>query len=484
MKFLKLSQLSKLLMATLVLLGLLYSGCKKDKTDPTPVAEDGIYIKGAGTAFDGFNTKALLKKTKNEVLQTERASLREIYIAVKAGSDGFNIVSVSGTTQTVYGPGADFAKVEGANLDVEEPKDGLWKGTLTVSNNKFTVPEDGLYHVIMDTELNKVAIARVKWGIIGGASPGGWSTNTPMTAVFNLSKMDFVVENVLMLKNDWKFRYSDGWKIILDKDLDLGGGQKGVKVNSNLGGSITALETGGGNIANTVYAIYKFTLTWDSNTGFSATQTKTGDGPPIAEYPETLHMIGEAVGGWDWAANGTPLIPVHSHPELFWKIVYLQGGKDFKFAPRKEWVGDFGKDNNPPVNGVSKKGSNNLTAPAASGYYMVVVDLKNETIEVADPSVHLIGDAVGSWDAGQAAQKFTVGADELTISRTLTPDKDIRMHVKASTLACDWWQAEFIVLNNKIEFRGKDGDQGRAKSKAAGITDISLNFKTGVGSIQ
>ncbi|MBK7693546.1 MAG: hypothetical protein IPI30_04265 [Saprospiraceae bacterium] len=38
--------------------------------------------------------------------------------------------------------------------------------------------------------------------------------------------MEFVASDVLMLKNDWKFRYSNGWKINLDTEFDLGGGKK------------------------------------------------------------------------------------------------------------------------------------------------------------------------------------------------------------------------------------------------------------------
>jgi hypothetical protein len=129
------------------------------------------------------------------------------------------------------------------------------------------------------------------------------STNTPMNTTFNLTKMEFEATDVLMLKNDWKFRYSNGWKINIDTEFDLGGGKKGIKANSNLGGTVAALTAGGANIANTVYGLYKFTLTYEVGKGFTATQTKTGDGPPLAEYPEKLYMIGDAVGGWDTYKN-------------------------------------------------------------------------------------------------------------------------------------------------------------------------------------
>ena len=190
------SKFRTLLLLTFILSSLFTMSCNKDDDGTTtPTTEDGIYIKGPATAFTDFKTAALMVKTRNEVLNAEvkvaRESLLELYIPVKAGSGGFNIVQVAGTTKTTYGAGTDFAKVDSASLDVDEPKEGLWKGNLVETTAPFVVPEDGLYHVIVDLVLKKVAIARVKYGVIGGATPGGWSTNTPMTAAFNLNKIEY-----------------------------------------------------------------------------------------------------------------------------------------------------------------------------------------------------------------------------------------------------------------------------------------------------
>ena len=46
---------------------------------------------------------------------------------------------------------------------------------MPLNETQFTVPEDGLYHVIVDTEVGVIAIAKVEWGLIGGATPNGWS---------------------------------------------------------------------------------------------------------------------------------------------------------------------------------------------------------------------------------------------------------------------------------------------------------------------
>lgn len=456
-----------------------------DKDDPNPGGgggnvEDGVYIKGEGTAFPDFSSKALFKTAKNEVTQKDRSDLLEVYMAVKAGTQGFNIVDVNGSSQKVYGPGADWKLV--TELDVDEPTGGLWKGALTESASKFTVPEDGLYHIIVDFGIKKVAMAKVDWGVIGGATPNGWSSSTAMTAsAFNLNKISFKAEKLILLKNEWKFRYSNGWKIILDPEFDLGGGSKGIKVNSNFGGTVNALDAGGANIANDVYGEYTVEITWEAGVGHKASITKTGDGPVLPEYPEALYTIGSAVGGWEWKTNDIKLVPVHSHPELFWGIMYMEKGGEFKFSPVQDWKGDFGKSGD-ATNGVYKKGSDNIPVPGDAGYYMVVVDLKKETIEITSPGVYLIGDSVGSWDAAKAENKFTVGSD-ISITKSLVADKELRMHVAASTLACDWWQAEFMILDGKIAYRGTGNDQDRVKTNG-GNTTISLDFKAGTGTIK
>ena len=216
------------LMASVVMVS-----CKDDEDDdPTPpvIVLDGYYIKGAGTALTALEEEGLMKVARNEVTQLDRAELFEIYIAVEAGTDGFNIVMVSGSTQKTYGPGADFALVDAANLDVEEPQAGLWRGSLAETADKFTVPTDGLYHIAFDKELMIVVMAKVEWGVIGGATPGGWGASTPLPeSAFDLNSMKFEIAEITMLANEWKFRYSNGWKIILDPNFDNGTVTAGLK---------------------------------------------------------------------------------------------------------------------------------------------------------------------------------------------------------------------------------------------------------------
>ena len=120
-----------------------------------------------------------------------------------------------------------------------------------------------LYHIAFDSEVMIVTIAKVEWGVIGAATPGGWGGSTQLTmGAFDLNTITFEATDVVMTKADWKFRYSNGWKVILDPDFDLGGGNTGIKVNANFGGAVDALVAGGDNISNEVPGKYTANMTW------------------------------------------------------------------------------------------------------------------------------------------------------------------------------------------------------------------------------
>jgi hypothetical protein len=213
-------------------------------------------------------------------------------------------------------------------------------------------------------------------------------------------------------------------------------------------------------------------------------------------FPEALFMIGDGVGGWDWATIDLPMIPVNSHPNLFWKIVWLNATGGFKFAPQKEWKDDFGKTGDATggiaiptptgyisIGGIYDKGGDNIPVPGVAGYYMVVVDLAANKIAIDIPKVYLIGNTIGSWDAGNAAGLFTVdnAGSVVKITKALAAD-ELRMYAWHSWFT-DWWQSEFIILNGKIVFRGTGGDQSRV-TVTAGSHTVNLNFKTSDGAVQ
>jgi hypothetical protein len=275
--------------------------CKDDEGEVTPkdeIVEDGFYIQGGSTAYSGFDIKATLQTAKNEVLQEDRASLLEIYVAAKAGAEGFNIIQVEGATQTTWGPGTDWNTAIGGN---EEPQVDIQRGDIAEGTSVFTVPADGLYHVVIDTETGRGAVVPVEWGFIGQATPGGWSSDTKFDApAFDMTTMTYSLTGVTMSAGEYKFRYSGGWKVELDSTVDLGEGKKGVKFNTNFGGTLDALDAGGANMTTDQSGIYDVEITWTAGAGHVAKVTRTGDVPARDYSDVSLGLIGDGVSGGTW----------------------------------------------------------------------------------------------------------------------------------------------------------------------------------------
>jgi len=238
-----------------------------------------------------------------------------------------------------------------------------------------------------------------------------------------------------------------------------------------------------GNITVTEKGAYDIIITIDAANG-DLKKVVVADPAPL--YPTELYMIGDGVGDWDWANTDLPMVPVNGTPNQFWKIVWLNETGSFKFSPQKSWEGnDFGAvETEFPAGGEFNKGGENLVVPGTAGYYMVVVDLDTEKISVVEPTVYLIGDAFGSWDAANADGLFTVdnANEKITITKTLTAG-NLRMYAAHSYFPSgDWWRTEFMILDGAIVPRANGGDQDPVS--VTGVeTTIDLIFKDMTGTI-
>lgn len=459
-----------------------FNACKPDPIEEEIVL-DGFYVSGDACAYSTVTTLGQLKATTVENdNNSARVGLSEIYIALEAGKT-FTLTEVAGATRTVNGPGTGFASVDQV-AENDEMGAKIQKGQYAAGGT-FTVPTSGLYHIVVDKQTTTVVIMPVlKWAIIGGATPLGWSDNDmPAKGTFSKDSMVFEVTDLTLLAGDFKFRHSGAWKQTIVADPL-------IKVNTNFGGTMDALVPGGSNIAfvKADNGKYTVTATWGKTTGMNFSMTKTGD-VVVAEYPENLYINGGDFGGtnWDWASAGiVTMNPVHSHPHAFWAVVYVSANGEFKFAPGKAWVGDFGVTGT-PTDGVYSKGGDNVKVTEA-GYYMVYVDLKAEKISVTAPEVYLIGATIGNvWDYAAPAGKFTVDNTAKTVTSPVLQAGELRMYAtcplsQLDTPKADWWQMEFIVLSGKIEYRGKGDDQARVQATAG--QKATLNFQAGTGTVQ
>lgn len=449
MKNLMMKISSVLAMAAMFAMVIGTSSCKKDEDEETPpvVVLDGYYVMGASTAVATYDAKGMMKVTRNEITQTDRASLMEIYVAIKAGSPGFSISSVAGNVKTVYGPGTDFKVVPEAERNVDEPKVDFWRGSYVTSTTAFTVPADGLYHIVIDTEFKKIAVLPVAWGVIGAATPGGWTGSTALPSKgFDLNSMTFELTNLKLTKADFKFRYSDGWKVILDTTFDNGGTYaKGVRANTNYGGAVNALVAGGTNITNATLGYYTAKMVWTLGAGHAATLTKTGD-VEVIDYTNTeLGLVGDGlmVGGVQQTWDVTIMLSkpvVENVTTYLWTYnnVEITTLGSFKIREGQDWSKKSIGYNDVVMAGLSKdkfgtNGDGNFV-PTEDGNFDIVlkIDAVTETYTFtvnpagAAPEMYMLGDGCSAgWDNTKALPMIGTGGI-YSLTTTLGAAKSIK----------------------------------------------------------
>ena len=215
------------------------------------------------------------------------------------------------------------------------------------------------------------------------------------------------------------------------------------------------------------------TVTLDFNAGTGSIAGE-GEAPTL---PETMYIIGDGIGGWDWGAGYiVDMTPVNGKPGQFWAIRHIEAGKGFKFCAVKEWNGDFtGLDEN---TGYTVDGGNCFVAE--TGVYMIYVDVENKKVCVEPAKVYGIGNCFGGWDEAMEGALFTAADGKLSI--TVPNADELRLYAASSIATTAWWTREFIILDGKIAYRGNGGDQTRV-SVAAGAK-VTLDFNAGTGVIE
>ena len=386
---------TKTLVIMAALFGVITLNSCKDDEEVTPaeeeLVEDGFYIQGPSSAYAGYDIKATLSSTRNEVLQEDRATLLEIFVALKAG-DGFNIMQVAGNERTSWGPGTDWASAMGGN---EEPQVDIQRGAIATTSTRFTVPTDGLYQVVIDTETGKGAVVPVEWGFIGQSTPGGWSGDTKFDApAFDMTTMTWSLTGVEMGGGEWKFRHSGGWKVEIDTTIDLGDGKKGIKFNTNFGNDAAgasfagALVPGGDNYTD-ASGVYDVSMTWTAGSGHTAVYTKTGDLPARDFSAVEVGLIGDGVQDGNWDGELFATTPAKDGDVYTWAYngVQLASAGGFKLRTAGTWD-DINEGYSDIVTGPSagdiQDNGGNMQAKADGTYDIVfTIDAAAETKSIS-----------------------------------------------------------------------------------------------------
>ena len=462
---------------------------KPDEPDVNNITEDGFYVIGEATGQETVTKLLSMSKGINEAAdQTERKGMFEKYIVLQ-GSKDFTLAYVSGGKQTAYG--ASLAEFKADLTDPvydSNPADAVFKGKLVVGDSapKMKVSKTGLYHIVLDlNETNdlseaQIVLCPVTMGVRGGMNSWGF---TALTATDPSNDgITFTAEGQeLAAGGEFKFAYNSAWKITLDNEGK-------VKANTNLGADC---KPGGANIAVTEGpGKYKITLTYKLAEGEIANSFKyTIELQEASSAPETMYMIGQQFGAWDWGSDGiVELVPIWGKAGEFWCTRYFNKADGFKFCSTKAWNGDF--------TGAGSAGytvdGGNCFVPE-DGFYTVYIDGNDNTVEISPAEVYGIGAAFSNpaeWDFDKAP-KFVAEGQKLTIPTIAA--EEVRLAVKVQPSVAkdgitgngwyDWWKTEFIFFaDGKIVYRGAGNDQDRIKAEAG--KKIVLDFNAGTGAFE
>lgn len=478
------------ILCAFALVSSLFASCKKDKINNNlnDVVEDGFYVAGAATGASELKAAYMMAAGVNEAdNQTKRVGMFEKYVVLDANKDFELLLYEAGKKLRYSAKLAEFKPDTKKEIYGENPKVAIYKGKLEIGDAApaMKVSKKGLYHIVLDLNKKKdlaggpqIILAPVAWGVRG--TMNGWGF-TEMEQKEENGTIIFTAKNCELPANgDFKFAYGGGWKITLD---DAGK----VKANTNLGwpkNSKKGLAQGGDNIKVEKGGTYDITLKFklmSGELGASYTcETKLIKEAAPSALPTEMYMIGEEFGNWNWDdKNVITMIPFNKQAGMFWAVRYITAGKGFKFCQKKAWGGDFNKLNENIGEGVNFDASGNVTV-GKNGIYCIGVDCKNSKIVIEKASVYGIGDAFGGWKVKTNAYKEA--GKVMTIKAT--SDGNLRSYVASSILDKEdnWWHAEFIINNGKIEYRGAGNDPAAIPVKAG--QTITFDFNAGTGTIK
>lgn len=217
--------------------------------------------------------------------------------------------------------------------------------------------------------------------------------------------------------------------------------------------------------------------------------------PPV-NLPSHVYAVGSFCD-WDWAKS-FDMVQVWGTDNTFWRLVYIDES-GIKFNSATEWNGNEAGYAGITVSGdcagdiIDKDGN---IASKNPGWYLVIVTTSvvnreiHYDVQFNKPTIWLIGPAAGSTDYAEEAEGWSFTVPTTKDGDFVSPafagsvpggDGDgVRMYVKVP--GQDWWHSEFVVLNDKIEYRATGGDQARAAGSAG--QKVYLNFAKGTGEIK
>ena len=426
------------------------TACMRNGNDYEAVTNvpEGVYITGSASQFS-------VEAIKGRFKVIHRDTLSSLYTWLQA--DGDFQVSLVGKDGLPVKYGAGSMTTNGA----------VTTYALTASGAGFTVPANGLYHIVVNTLLNQMSIVAIEMRLfsplaLGITEDGSTSIPFEVVAYDNLTHtVAWKTENTpkIIYANELRINYAgkNSYSVPLDSNKDeyfgsaLTGPGRGPNENllSEKFMPISVNNTANMKLAqsgNYIVEVQFVVLTGEFSVNVSG---ETIPEPPLEPeatgYPPALYMTRDS-----WTdQNVVEMIPVSwdgvAGNGVFWTIANFSAGEGVKWAPGKASTNEFASLNGDNI-GFTVSGGK--AVPSTPGLWLIYIDMSKNKIAFDEPKVFGTGGCFNSNDVQMelAGQKFTT---------TTLSIGNLRMF--ASTLhngRRPWSTMEFNIYDGRIVPRG------------------------------
>lgn len=394
------------LFAALALFSVVFTSCKKNDEPAAGKLYDGFYLVGEATAVADFNSSdialAYMGAGFNENGKEKRSGMYEKYVALEGNKPFKFILHEAGKNDVSYGGNLELKEADTDSKAIEV----YW--AQLAENVEMVVPVSGLYHVVLDLNLDgkltatggkQIMLVPVAWGIRGSFTSSDWGTTWPANeaSAFDKKHMEFKFKNdTVKVSGGFKFVQADCWKI----NLDMMGE---VRCETSLGVENGEMTIYGESIDIPIErGIYNMTLTWDLKGGaigksFTYKTEKIGE-PEIEEFVPADHIYGLVGSFNDWGNSSVSDIKfVYGEKDGDFYVAEtpafdFTADTEFKIRENEDWGVNYGwgqiellgdADNFENANG-------NIKVKANASYAKAVLRFKWNGAEMTDKSVEFV----------------------------------------------------------------------------------------------
>lgn len=432
----------------------------------------GVYIVGSGTKFSVEAIKGKMNVLKEDTLFYLNTWLQD------KGEIRILLVEEDGIP-TYYG--------EGERLQQGDTEHTSY--SMAESGTAFTVPEEGLYLVIVNPILHEVHFIAYNFKMVGNMIMTEEGSREVAFNEVSYDNINHIVtwktgnESRLILATEYRLMYGNTNHIEInggaDKKFVINTGFTGPERNSKtnlLSPEYTTLTKDSDvNLKLPRKGNYIVTIRYDvlKNQFFAKIEGEEIIEPEPQGYSETLYMAGDDFGGLHWDSdNVVEMIPVGVKGNgSFWGIKYFTAGNKVKWSTEKSSVGSFASLGN-EINYVVESDYATVTE---SGLYLVYVDLHRKLVAFETPNVYGMGEC---FDGDEVTFDLTNNIFEAKTTTT----GNLRMYAASNYNDRDWNSMEFNIYNGEIVYRGIDTDNQELVPVASNI-QLKLDFHQDKGVI-